>query len=506
MSSARAQATGAGARPIWDAWHAAAERHPERPALHSIADQVGWSYRELSTAATERADRFAEQGLRAGDTCVLALPNTLGFAASFLGLARLGATVVLASTRYGSSEVQSMRAQAGPAAWLVAPDPGAGYVELQRSELRWSRPFSDLRLGVVPEGRRASASLRAEPSDAVIKFTSGSTGEPKGIRLSADSVLAEGRAVIGTLGLGPADRVLALVPLSHSYGFDLGFLGALLAGGTLSFGDALGLPVLLRELELGAHTVFLGVPLMYRVLLEAPRAISLSSLRWLLSCTAPLSTETIAAFHAKFGVPICQHYGSSETGALTNHVPSEVMRRPDSVGRAASGVTLRVLDAAGEELPTGEEGEVVAESQAIATGYLREPEGRSGFRDGCYYTGDLGVLDADGFVTLRGRLDRVINVGGLKVSPLEVMRALEAHPAVREAHAYGAKNRDGEESVYAMVTLRDATAVEAELLRHCRGQLAPHKVPRRIEIREALPLGPTGKVRVLPGEPPPDTA
>jgi acyl-CoA synthetase (AMP-forming)/AMP-acid ligase II len=160
------------------------------------------------------------------------------------------------------------------------------------------------------------------------------------------------------------------------------------------------------------------------------------------------------------------------------------------------GVRVTVADAAGEQVATGEEGEVVVESDAVAGGYvLGAPPGPSPFHAGSFWTGDVGRMDADGFLTVLGRRDALINVGGLKVSPAEVAATLERHPAVQEAAVIGFPDGKGDEVPYAVVVL-SGQADENDLLAYCRGVLADYKVPRRIEIREALPRTAAGKVRL----------
>ena len=212
----------------------------------------------------------------------------------------------------------------------------------------------------------------------------------------------------------------------------------------------------------------------------------LSGVRWLLSCTAPLAPETVIEFFDRFAVPVCQHYGSSETGAVTTHVQGEVRNRPASVGRPMAGVDVRV----------DSDGEIVVESAAVAERYvLGAPVGPSPLRNGIFRTGDVGHMDSEGFLTVIGRRDAMINVGGLKVSPAEVSATLERHSAVREAAVLGVPDGLGQEVVYAAVAL-SGSAGEDELLAFCRGELADYKVPRRIEIRDALPRTATGKVRL----------
>jgi len=333
---------------------------------------------------------------------------------------------------------------------------------------------------------------------ALLKFTSGSTGEPKGIVLGPSQVYAEARNVVETLGLTTADRIQSGAPIFHSYGFDLGVLASLFSGAKLVLQDFFVPRRIAADLDDQGITVFLGVPNLYRAWIDGapPGRRPLSCMRYLLSCTAPLNPATILAFHERFHMPICQHYGSSETGAVTNHVPAEVLNRPESIGLPMKHVSIRICDSHGNEVPLGEEGEVVVESDATARGYLMGAPESSPFRPDGFRTGDLAVRDTEGYLTLRGRLNRIINVGGFKVSPEEVRQVLENHPSVREAAVFGVRNASGDETVVALVAIKDR-ATEKDLIAFCYGKLADYKVPRWIELCDELPRGASGKVRLV---------
>jgi acyl-CoA synthetase (AMP-forming)/AMP-acid ligase II len=322
---------------------------------------------------------------------------------------------------------------------------------------------------------------------ALVKLSSGSTGAPKAIPLTHANIAAEAANVAAALALQPGDRVVAPVSLTHSYGFDLGVLAVLASGAAVEQRPALSPRRALTDMA--AATVYLGVPAIYRTAADVPVASppDLSGARYLLSCTAPLSPEVIRQFATRFGVAICQHYGSSETGAVANHVPAEVLRRPHSVGRAIEGVSVHVAE---------DTGELVVQGPAVACAYaLGGPAGPSPLAAGSFRTGDLAEIDPDGFIRICGRRDAVINVGGLKVSPQEVSEALERHPAVRQAAVLGVPDGHGDELVAAAVVL-ESSVDDGELIAHCSGELAEHKVPRRIVVLDELPVGPTGKVRL----------
>ncbi|HET8651167.1 MAG TPA: AMP-binding protein [Gaiellaceae bacterium] len=472
---------------LWDAFLERTGDLGSRTAVSTPAEEL--TFADLWRGADRTASVLAEAGVPEGRAVGLMLPNSPRFVAAVLALCRLDATVALLSPQYGPGELSAIAEGIGLSA-VVAERGGADTI---RAAVPGARSYvaGDVEV-VIP------ASGGGEPSAALLKFSSGSTAEPKGIALGSDNVLAEVENVVRTLDLTEGDRVHAGVPLFHSYGFDLGVLPCLSAGTTLVLEDAFVPRRTLAALAGPGLTVFLGVPAQYRALLaaRADPAPDLSGTRWLLSCTAPLSPGVVAEFAERFRAPICQHYGSSETGAVTNHVPAEVASRPASVGKAVSGVRAIVAGVDGAELPAGDEGEVVVESDAVAAGYvLGAPPGPSPFRAGSFWTGDVGRMDADGFLTVLGRRDALINVGGLKVSPAEVAGTLERHPAVREAAVVGVPDGSGDDIPYAVVALSGA-ADEAELLAFCRAALAEYKVPRRIEIRDELPRTAAGKVRL----------
>ena len=471
---------------LWDAFRARTGSLGEQVAVEAAGVEVGFG--ELWKQAEGLATRFLESGVREGGVAGLALGNSPLFPAAFLALCRLDATVALLPPQYGRSELKAIldtvglssivaEAEAGPRIAAAIPVTDASAVD----GLRVLRPR-------VTDG--------PSRDEALLKFSSGSTAQPKGIALSADNLLAEAETVTTTLELGEGDRILSGVPLFHSYGFDLGVLPTLYSGTTLVVEDAFVPRRTLRRLA-SRIAAFLGVPAQYRTFLttQIDEVPDLSEVRWLLSCTAPLAPETVTEFTDRFGAPICQHYGSSETGAVTTHLPSEVAARPASVGRPMSGVEVSLVED-GRPVPPGSEGEVVVASGAVARGYaLGAPDGPSPLVDGVFRTGDIGRMDSDGFLTLVGRRDAMINVGGLKVSPTEVSATLERHPAVAEAAVLGFPDGRDEEVVYAVVSLSEPVG-EAELVAFCRDNLAEHKVPRRVEIRDELPRTASGKVRL----------
>jgi acyl-CoA synthetase (AMP-forming)/AMP-acid ligase II len=397
----------------------------------------------------------------------------------------IGATIVLVPPALGAAELAAVAQGLGPALVLTTADEGARIANATVGTVNALGVDMLSPLALIVPARAAQAADLA--GVALVKLSSGSTGMPKAVALTHASIAAEAANVVAALGLHPGDRVFAPVPLTHSYGFDLAVLAVLASGATVEQHPARSPRRALADMA--DATVYLGVPAIYRVVAEAPVSAppDLSAARYLLSCTAPLSPELIRSFAARFGAAVCQHYGSSETGAVANHLPEEVLERPESVGRAIGGVEVHVA---------ADTGELVVQGPAVASGYLLGgPEGVTPLAGGSFHTGDLAEMDAGGFIRILGRRDSVINVGGLKVSPQEVSEALERHPAVRQAAVVGVPDGRGDQLVTAAVVLAHAVP-DTALIAHCSGELAEHKVPRRIVVLEALPVGPTGKVRL----------
>jgi long-chain acyl-CoA synthetase len=496
------------AMPITDLWNSFEERAGTFADLTAVSTPEGTiNFRTLRQLAGDLSRLFEARGITEGSHVALALPNSLAFAPVMLALFRMSVTTVLVSTSYRERELRGIAQGARPLVFVTTD----GLVRALRQSVS-ARRIESLSLpnigslvllfpqhagGTAAAGSGARA-WPAIPGAAIVKVTSGSTGAPKAIAVTAANLRAEAENVIATLGITPGERIYAAVPLFHSYGFDVGLLPMLYGGASLTLRDVFVPRGALDEMSNREVAVFLGVPSMYRVLLETRVTTSpdLARVRYLLSSTAPLPASLISAFYERFRTPICQHYGSSETGAATNHVPSQVLARPSSAGLPANNVRIIIGDESGLEARPGETGEVIVQSGAVAAGYLSgSPPGEPRFADGTFRTGDVGRVDDAGFLYLSGRKDEVINVGGMKVSPPEVVAVLESHPAVREAAVVGITDPSGEEVVRAAVTLK-APSTEHALLSFCQDRLSSYKIPRRIDIRDELPRSASGKVRL----------
>ena len=461
---------------------AQAAAHPGRPA-------VAWhggacSYAELADRVERAAEALRARGVRPGDRIALWLPNGLELVVGYLAALRAGATAVLLGDRWAPDEVAHAVALTMPALGMTLPALAATLPESA------ARPFTS--------GRAFPGAPRADEGapPAQILFSSGTTGRPKGVALSAGNAAFVVRAKIAAFGLTPADRLPLVVPLTHCYGLNA-ILGPGLAAGATGVLRT-GLPegrgaAWLRET--GA-TVLCAVPGTYQRLLDEG-AVDLPALRMAFSAAAPLPPELGERWRRATGRAIHQGYGLTESAPFATW-EAEPGRHPDAVGLPVPGVEVRITDPErGTPAAEGAPGEVELRGPNVMLGYVGDPAATAAaFRDGWLRTGDIGRLDAEGRLRLTGRLKEMINVNGLKAWPAEIERVLGDHPGVAEVAAFGVADPATGERVEAAVVAPGAAADLADrLVRHARTRLAPHKVPRRIHLLSELPRNATGKLR-----------
>jgi long-chain acyl-CoA synthetase len=334
---------------------------------------------------------------------------------------------------------------------------------------------------------------------ALILYTSGSTGSPKGAMLSHGALRAAVEAwAEPVMRLRPHDVVLAALPLSHSFGLNGALLAPLLTGAAAVLLERFGPDEAAAAIRRHRVTVFPGVATMFRRLLDAPDLApgDLGSLRLCVSGAAPCSWALAREWRERTGVRILRGYGMTELFRPISYLAADPADLPDAVGRAVPGVELRVVADDGRVLPAGAVGELWIRSPAVMDGYLDSPEETGAVLAGGWFkTGDLAVLRTDGYVSIEGRKRERILRGGYSVSPPEVEAVLHAHPAVAEAAVLGEPHAELGEEVVAFVALRPGVREDPQtLVAWCRERLAGFKYPRRITIVDRLPRASTGKV------------
>ncbi|WP_405684404.1 long-chain-fatty-acid--CoA ligase [Streptomyces sp. NBC_00057] len=481
-----------------------ARRYPDRVAV--VDSDTRLTYRELWVRALHCAGALRASGVCPGDRVAVLLPNSADFLYAYYGALAAGATVVPVHGLLVADEVAYVLRHSGAVAlisggplWPVAEE-GA-----RAAGVRAVR-------GVPTDGDPLPAPEPAAPDDtAVILYTSGTTGRPKGALLTHLNMVMNASVIAhDLLGLDIDDVVLGCLPLFHSYGQTCAMNATLRAGATLvlmpRFSGAGALELLAAE----GVSVFMGVPTMYHAMVEAAAKDDTThrlTLRAAVSGGAALPVAVLERFEETFATQVLEGYGLTETSPVATFNQPELGRRPGTVGHPVWGVEIGVADAAVEDavllLPDGEVGEVVVRGHNVFAGYLDDPEATAAaVVDGWFRTGDLGVRDEGGFLSIVDRKKDLVIRGGFNIYPREVEEVLVRHPAISEVAVIGVPDEARGEEVCAVVVLRaDAGAVtEEDVIAWSRDRLGRHKYPRIVRFTETLPLGPTGKVlkRALP--------
>ena len=478
----------------------AAESNPDGIAVK--LDDTELSFAALNEGAARMAGVLREKGIEPGDRVGVMLPNVPYFPVAYYGVLRLGAVVVpmnvLLKARETGFYLSDPEAKAliawsdfGEAAEAGATEAGAEYIPVKPGE------FEQL-LGAA-EGVSEVAE-RAADDTAVILYTSGTTGKPKGAELT-HSNLHRNCTIAGSElgGFGPEDKLLGALPLFHSFGQTCTLNAGIAHQAMLSmiprFDPAKALEIIQRD----GITVFQGVPTMYTAMLNVPDRDSydVSSLRLCMSGGSAMPEEVMRSFEEAFGCIVLEGYGLSETSPVASFNHPDKERKAGSIGTPIDGVEMKVVDDAGDEVPEGEVGEIVIRGHNIMKGYWNRPEAteESIDSDGWFKTGDMAKVDSDGYFFIVDRKKDLIIRGGYNVYPREIEEVLYEHPAVQEAAVVGMPHPELGEEVGAAVALKDGQSAEPEELQgFVKEQVAAYKYPRLVWLVDELPKGPTGKI------------
>lgn len=472
-----------------------------------VEDEGGLSFAELDRQSDSLAAALAARGIRQGDRVGLLCPNGSPFVVSYLGILKAGATVVPINLLLNPREMGYILGDCDARA-LIRHEAFDSAAEAVAEGLRLA---FQVRIGAdALPGRQSFDALTREPGEppslaelgprsiAAILYTSGTTGRPKGAMLSHRNLLANVRSVVEALGFLPYDRVLVVLPMFHAFAATVGMLAPLLSGCGLVPMQRFDPKAVTQTIAERRATVFLGVPSMFGLLLrlEDSAAVAWSGVRICVSGGAAMPAAVMSAFEARFGVSILEGDGPTECSPVTCVNPPSGTRKPGSVGLPIPGVEMRILDARGLEVPDGAPGEVCVRGPNVMEGYFGLPEAtRESFFGEWFRTGDLGTRDADGYFYLVDRIKDLIIVNGMNVYPRMVEEVLFAHPAVAEAAVVGEPDSlHGEVPVAFVSPTPEGTISVSELKAWCRERLGRHQMPRRFEIRDALPRNAAGKI------------
>jgi long-chain acyl-CoA synthetase len=492
-----------------------AKTYRDKPAF--IFEGKETSYGELDVLINKFADGLQQLGVKKGDHLALVLGNSPYFVIALYGAMRAGATVIPVNPIYTPDEIGYILNN-GDVKTIVTLDlllplvekmnPALPEVEhiiscetpesnVDASSLSISaklKSFTNLIASSVSE----PAPIELDEEDvAVILYTSGTTGKPKGAMLTHKNLYSNAKDVGSYLKMNNTDKVVATLPMFHVFCLTVSLNAPLISGATLLIVPRFSPAEIFKLVKTYEATVFAGVPTMYNFLLqhEAGNVEDLESLRLCISGGASMPVALLKGFEQKFQVVVSEGYGLSEASPVTCFNPLDRPRKAGSIGTNILNVENKVVNELGEEVPSGQVGELIVKGPNVMKGYYKMPEETAHtIRDGWLYTGDLATKDEEGYFTIVDRKKDMVIVGGYNVYPREVEEVLYNHQGVVEVAVVGVPDRNQGEAVKCFVVLKDQSLTEEGLKEYCREHLAKYKVPSTIEFLEELPKNTTGKI------------
>jgi malonyl-CoA/methylmalonyl-CoA synthetase len=473
-------ATAGGAPNLSAAWKRHWDARPDSPQIYE-ADR-GWLSRgELETSSAERAGRLARLGLVAGDRILISAASSTDLVTSYVASIRLGLVVVPTNTTYQARELAHVIRDARPKAALIDDSDRADQIAAIDADL----PRLDPAL-TLPDGPVPALDQSPPKAPALLCYTSGTTGQPKGAVLSHANCLASAAGLEAAWHWTERDRLLLALPLFHMHGLGVGLHGTLFAGGSAVLYRGFRPDEIIEGISSHQATLFFGVPTMYHRLASHTGAAALGKLRLCVSGSAPLPASLHEEIKSLCGQLVLERYGMTETLMLVSN-PDRGERRPGSVGLPLPGVELRL---------EGDPAEIQVRGPNIFEGYWERPEANAEAftKDGWFRTGDLGALDADGYVRIVGRAKELIISGGYNVYPREVEDLIREHPMIEDVAIVGEPSDEWGERVVAYAVLSGRLELD-DLREFVDERLATFKHPRALYVVDALPRNALGKVQ-----------
>ena len=475
-----------------------ADRHADRTAIK--LDDFEISFEQLNEASSRAAALLKDKGIEPGDRVGIMLPNVPQFPVVYYGVLRAGGVAVpmnpLLKKREAGFYLEDPEAKLlfawhdfEDAAKQAADDAGAELVLVEPGK------FEELLGEHEPDFEVAD---REDDDTAVILYTSGTTGKPKGAELTHSNLLKNAEASVGLAGASEDDVLLGALPLFHSFGQTCGLNAAMTAGATLSMIPRFEPGKALEILQRDGVTVFQGVPTMFTAMLnhDSKDDVNVSALRVCMSGGSAMPVEVMKGFEEQFACHVLEGYGLSETSPVASFNHPDRERKPGSIGTPIDGVEMKLVNDDGDDVEEGEVGEIVIKGHNVMKGYWNRAEAtEEAIRDGWFHSGDMGKVDEDGYFTIVDRKKELIIRGGYNVYPREVEEVLYEHPDVLEAAVIGLPDEEMGEEVGAAVVLKEgAEASEDDLREYVKSEVAGYKYPRKVWFLDELPKGPTGKI------------
>lgn len=491
---------------------------PEKTAYYFMGKPT--SYAELEGTVSRFSSALQNLGIEKGDKVALLLGNTPHFIISLYATMRLGATAIPINPLYTPDEISyiiqngdvkavialdmllplvelGVKAFPQVGAYIVCettPDVGEKYSALSEAAKAKTHLFMHLlttTIGMV------DPVLVDKDDTAVILYTSGTTGHPKGAMLTHQNLFSNARDVGNYLEMSAKDRVITTLPVFHVFALTVVVNAPLMKGATLLLVPRFSPAEVFEVADKYEATVFAGVPTMFNFLYQYQdgKVEAFKNLRLAISGGASLPVSLLHSFEQKFNVKVSEGYGLSEASPVTCFNPLDRERKAGSIGTSIINVENKIVDEEGNEVPVGEVGELVVRGPNVMKGYYKLPEETAfAIRDGWLYTGDLARQDEDGYFYIVDRKKDMIIVGGFNVYPREVEEVLYAHPNIIEAAVVGQPDENFGETVHAYVVLKDKSMTVEEIQAYCNEHIVKYKVPTSIEIMDELPKNSTGKI------------
>jgi acyl-CoA synthetase (AMP-forming)/AMP-acid ligase II len=471
--------------------------------------QSSLTYAQLEARTARLAGHLADCGIAAGDTVAMLLPNSTQWVETCFAIARAGAISVPISYDASEPEVAYRLEDANCRAIVTTAERGALVAGLKSVAPNLKTVIATRRGGTAGDALSYETLLSGAPKSAprdpammhepaFILYTSGTTGRAKGVLLTVHGMLWIVAACWAPItGLGERDTVLSPLPLFHSYALNLSVLGVLATGASEYIMERFSTSEVMRLLATGAFTYLPGVPTMFHYLMQGAGGGALAGLRVCVSAGAIMPATLNRAFEQRFGVPLLDGYGITETSTMVTMNWPSGSRVYGSCGFPVPGLAVRIVDPlSGEDVAQGQEGELIVRGPNVMPGYLNKPEETAkALRKGWYHTGDLARADENNFLTITGRLKELIIRGGQNIAPAEIEETVNTFASVLDCAVVGAPHEHlGEVPVLFVVARADATIEAEALLAHCRARLSAYKVPQEVRVIAEIPRTGSGKI------------
>ena len=487
-------------------------KHPRQKCL--IFNQKKISYRDLNNQVDKLSRGLIKLGVNKGDRVAILLKNNPEYVINYFAILKAGAIVIPLNYMLAPGELKFILGDSKTSVIITSSE----FIEIARQlRLRLDHLENIVTIdGNFPDTIAFSALFEnvglidlARPIEsedvACILYTSGTTGQPKGVMLTHRNLISNVTACINRIRITDRDNFLCLLPIFHSFTLTICILMPIYVGARITIIESVRpFKKVLKAIITNRVTIFIGVPPIYNILkdFKIPRILSLRIFRFLnplrlcISGADKLPTETLNKFESKFKIPLIEGYGLTEASPAVAVNPLIGQRKPGSVGPPLLNIKIKVLDESENELPPDQVGELLVKGPNVMKGYLNLADETSlAIKEGWLYTGDMARVDKDGYIYLVDRKKDIIIIRGLNVYPKEIEDVLYQHPRVAEAGVIGIKDKYKGEVPKAFVVLEKGGEItEQEIIHFCRQRLAPYKIPRSIEFRTSLPKTPTGKI------------